>query len=143
MGNSIYYDNKKSVELYKNVKKLFNGDYNYIGKKYKSDFDKIVNDLMSETLRIKTRFGDYDVDLTTIMNKDTILLFIDFIILKAGYSEDLRVRDILSSKDIGIIICTDIDENTGSEVKRLYFNLDDDISSWICDRKQDDFFFPQ
>lgn len=129
----------KSIELYNSIRELYKDkDISFINDKYISLYNRMVQSVCIDEVNIKTMLGSYQVRIDDIMDNYIFNLFIDYIIIKNGFNEDFDIVDILLSKDLGIIVSENKDSD-GNNYKRIYFNIDDDISSMICSIKPDDF----
>lgn len=114
-----------------------------VRKLYKKEILKITSKIRDCCIPVKTAFGSVGINLNRL-HKDVdsyyFRLFIDYIIEKVGFSSNMDITDIISSKDIGLVVLKDVSNPTGRKYNKLYINVDKDIASWIFNTKPDDFF---
>jgi hypothetical protein len=113
-----------------------------VRKLYKKEILKITSKIRDCCIPVKTAFGSVGINLNRF-HKDVdsyyFRLFIDYIIEKVGFSSNMDITDIISSKDIGLVVLKDVSNQTGRKYNKLYINIDKDIASWIFNIKPDDF----
>lgn len=113
-----------------------------VRKLYKKEILKITSKIRDCCIPVKTAFGSVGINLNRF-HKDVdsyyFRLFIDYIIEKVGFSSNMDITDIISSKDIGLVVLKDVSNPTGRKYNKLYINVDKDIASWIFNTKPDDF----
>lgn len=113
-----------------------------VRKLYKKEILKITSKVRDCCIPVNTAFGSVGINLNRF-HKDVdsyyFRLFIDYIIEKVGFSSNMDITDIISSKDIGLVVLKDVSNPTGRKYNKLYINVDKDIASWIFNTKPDDF----
>jgi hypothetical protein len=117
-------------------------DTNVLRKLYNKEFMKIVSKIRDCCIPVKTAFGSVGINLHRLyqdVDANYFRLFIDYIIEKVVFSSGMDITDIISSKDIGLIVLKDVNNPTGRKYNKLYINIDKDIASWIFNKKTDDF----
>ena len=117
-------------------------DTNALRKLYNKEFMKIVSKIRDCCIPVKTAFGSVGINLHRLyqdVDANYFRLFIDYIIEKVGFSSGMNITDIISSKDIGLVVLKDVSNPTGRKYNKLYINIDKDIASWIFNIKPDDF----
>ena len=117
-------------------------DTKAVTKLYKEEILKITSKIRDCCVPVKTAFGNVGINLNRFhqdVDSYYFRLFIDYIIEKVGFSSNMDITDIISSKDIGLVVLKDVSNTTGRKYNKLYINIDKDIASWIFNIKPDDF----
>lgn len=117
-------------------------DTNALRKLYNKEFMQIVSKIRDCCIPVKTAFGSVGINLHRLyqdVDSYYFRLFIDYIIEKVGFSSNMDITDIISSKNIGLVVLKDVSNPTGRKYNKLYINVDKDIASWIFNTKPDDF----